>query len=51
MLIAAKWLGACKPDQRPGDIIMPDGKRMNVIDLRDTMEKLRLLMKKKSGNP
>jgi uncharacterized protein DUF3617 len=51
MLIAAKWLGACKPDQRPGDIVLPGGKRMNVIEFRDTMEKLRALMKKKSGNP
>jgi hypothetical protein len=51
MLIAAKWLGACKPDQRPGDLVLPDGKRMNVIEFRDTMEKLRQLMKKKSGNP
>jgi len=51
MLIAAKWLGACKPDQRPGDIVLPGGKRMNVIEFRDTMEKLRILMKKKSGNP
>lgn len=51
LLIAAKWLGACKPDQRPGDIVLPGGKRMNVIEFRDTMEKLRQLMKKKSGNP
>jgi|SRR5262245_11357180 len=51
ILIAAKWLGACKPDQRPGDIILPEGKRMNVIEFMETMEKLRLLLKKKSGNP
>ena len=51
MLIAAKWLGACKPDQKPGDLVLPDGKRMNVIEFRDTMEKLRQLMKKKSGSP
>ena len=23
MTIEAKWLGACKPDQKPGDIVMP----------------------------
>ncbi len=48
VLISAKWLGACKPDQRPGDIIMADGKRANVIDFWKTMEELRKLMKKKA---
>jgi len=51
VLIAAKWLGACKPDQRPGDIVMADGKRVNVIELMKTMEELGKLLKKKSGNP
>src|SRR5205085_1102177 len=23
MQLEAKWLGACKPDQKPGDIVMP----------------------------
>ena len=27
-------LGACKPDERPGDIIMPGGKTMNIRDLQ-----------------
>jgi hypothetical protein len=31
--LEAKWLGACKPDQRPGDIMMPGGMKMNVKDL------------------
>ena len=27
------WLGACKPDQKPGDIIMPGGGfKLNVKD-------------------
>jgi len=30
--IEAKWLGACKADQKPGDIVMPGGFRMNVKD-------------------
>ena len=30
--IEAKWLGACKPDQKPGDIVMPGGFKMNVKD-------------------
>jgi hypothetical protein len=40
--IEAKWLGACKPGQKPGDIIMPGGIKMNVKD----MEKLKALIPK-----
>jgi hypothetical protein len=40
--IEAKWLGACKADQKPGDIMMPGGARMNIKD----MEKLKALMPK-----
>ena len=40
--IEAKWLGACKPDQKPGDIMMPGGMKMNIKD----MEKLKGLMPK-----
>ena len=32
MTIEAKWLGACKPDQKPGDIVMPGGYKMNIKD-------------------
>jgi len=33
MTVEAKWLGACKPDQRPGDIVMPGGGfKINVQD-------------------
>jgi Protein of unknown function (DUF3617) len=33
MAIEAKWLGACKPDQKPGDIVMPGGGfKINVKD-------------------
>jgi hypothetical protein len=31
--IEAKWLGACKSDQKPGDIVMPGGMKMNVLEL------------------
>ena len=34
MTIAARWLGACKPDQKPGDVVMPDGRKVNMIDLQ-----------------
>jgi Protein of unknown function (DUF3617) len=40
--IEAKWLGACKPDQKPGDIVLPSGVKMNVKD----MEKLKALIPK-----
>lgn len=34
MAVAAKWLGPCGKGQRPGDIIMPGGMTVNVLDLR-----------------
>ncbi len=36
--IQARWVGACKPDQRPGDIVMADGQTMNIRDLRKMMD-------------
>jgi hypothetical protein len=32
--ITAKWLSACKADQRPGDMIMPDGTKINLNDIQ-----------------
>ena len=40
VMLEAKWLGACAADQRPGDIVMPGGFRMNIKD----MEKLKGLL-------
>ena len=40
--IEARWLGACKPDQKPGDIVMPGGFKLNVKDA----EKLKSLIPK-----
>jgi hypothetical protein len=34
MTIEAKWTGACKADQKPGDIIMAGGRKMNIRDLQ-----------------
>jgi hypothetical protein len=42
--IEAKWLGACKPDQKPGDIVMPGGMKMNIKD----MEKLKGMIPKQT---
>ena len=44
-MIEAKWLGACKADQKPGDIMMPGGMKMNIKD----MEKLKALIPKQPG--
>ena len=41
-MIEAKWLGACKPDQKPGDIVMPGGLKINLHD----MDKLKALLPK-----
>ena len=32
-IIEAKWVGACKADQKPGDIMMPGGMKMNIKDM------------------
>jgi hypothetical protein len=40
--IEAKWLGACKADQKAGDIVMPGGFKLNVKDA----EKLKGLLPK-----
>jgi hypothetical protein len=40
--VEAKWLGACKADQKPGDMMMPGGMKMNIKD----MEKLQGMIPK-----
>jgi hypothetical protein len=42
MTVQAKWLGACTADQKPGDIVMPGGRKMNVKD----MEKMKAMAPK-----
>lgn len=34
MTMEARWTGACKPDQKPGDIIMNNGMKMNIRDMQ-----------------
>lgn len=34
MAVAAKWVGPCAKGQRPGDIMMPGGMTVNVLDMR-----------------
>ena len=31
-VLAAKWLGPCKPDQKPGDVILENGRKLHVND-------------------
>lgn len=33
MSMEAKWLGPCKPGQKPGDVIMPNMKGMNINEM------------------
>jgi len=34
MTMAAKWLGPCAADQKPGDMIMPGGFKMNILEMQ-----------------
>jgi len=34
MLIEGKWAGPCQPDQQPGDMIMPNGMKINIKQLQ-----------------
>jgi hypothetical protein len=38
-IIEAKWLGACKAGQRPGDMVLPGGVTMNIYDMLDAKKK------------
>lgn len=33
-LIDAKWTGPCKDDQKPGDMIMPNGMKINIHEMQ-----------------
>ena len=37
MLMEAKWIGACAAGQKPGDMIMPGGMKMNVSEILKMM--------------
>jgi hypothetical protein len=34
MTIAAKWLGPCTADQKPGDMIVGNGVKMNILEMQ-----------------
>lgn len=33
MVMEARWVGPCEPGQKPGDMIMPDGRVMNMKEM------------------
>ncbi len=37
-LFEGRWLGACRPGQRPGDMLLPNGATVNVVDDRKRAE-------------
>ena len=41
----ARWLGACKAGQKPGDVMMPGGPKMNMNDAMNDPQ-VREMMKK-----
>lgn len=38
-IMEGRWVGACKPGQRPGDMTMPGGTTMNIYDMMDAKKK------------
>jgi hypothetical protein len=34
MTVSAQWLGPCAADQKPGDMIMSNGMKMNIIEMQ-----------------
>ena len=32
-IIETRWVGPCKADQKPGDMIMANGMKMNIVDM------------------
>ena len=34
MTMSARWLGPCAADQKPGDMIMANGMKMNILDMQ-----------------
>jgi hypothetical protein len=34
--MSAKWLGPCAAGQKPGDMVLPNGKTVNIIDMERT---------------
>jgi hypothetical protein len=51
-VLEAKWKGACKPDMRPGDVIMPNGTKMNVaVDEKAAADRAKVPRSSRSDAP
>jgi hypothetical protein len=37
MTIEAKWIGPCASGQKPGDVVMPNGMTMNMLEMQKMM--------------
>lgn len=38
MILYGRWLGPCGVDQKPGDVIMPNGTKINILRSAETRE-------------
>jgi hypothetical protein len=45
MTIEAKWLSACTADQKPGDMIMAGGRKVNIHDIQSMQNRMQDMMK------
>lgn len=45
-IVQAKWLGPCKAGQKPGDMVMPNGKTMNFMDMQSMRQQHQQQQKK-----
>ena len=43
MTLVATWLSPCEPGQRPGDMVMAGGIKINVLDLQKKLKQLKQL--------
>lgn len=50
MSIDARWLGPCKPGQKPGDVIMPNVGGMNLKEMMKDPKVQEMMKRQKSGS-
>jgi hypothetical protein len=45
----ARWLGACKPGQKPGDVVMPGMGKFNMQDMEKNQKQMEEMMKRRQA--
>lgn len=45
----AKWLGPCKPGQKPGDVVMPGMGKFNMQDMEKNQRQMQEMMKRRQA--